>query len=99
MIATPPAKKISKEQLRAATLHNAEGYFKDCDIRDKNHKLHLSILLVNHAESTVKIVFNTMDGYKEMLGAIWGATEKYILLKGGSFIPVGAVAYVAVNDF
>lgn len=98
MIITPQeVKRISKEELGSISFKNSVGYFTDCELRDRNRKLHLSILLADHAEANVKIVFNTIDGYKEVNTSIWGATEKYILLKGGSFIPVEAVAYVALE--
>jgi hypothetical protein len=89
-------KKINIAQLRNMTFCNSVGYFTDCELRDRHHKLHLSILLADHANSNVKIVFNTIDGYRELCTSVWGATEKYILIKGGSFIPVGSVAWISV---
>lgn len=98
MITTTPTevKKISREQLRSVIFQNSVGYFTDCELRDQNRKLHLSILLANHADADVRIVFNTIDGYRELRAAIWGATEKFVLVKGGSFIPVECVAYVSL---
>jgi hypothetical protein len=45
-----------------------------------------------------KIVFNTIEGYREVKAAVWGATTKYILLTGGSFIPVESVASVSLEQ-
>lgn len=90
-------KKIGKEQLDSVTFQNATGIFPDLDVRDRNRKFHFSMLMANHNDALVKIVFNTLDGYKELCAAIWGATEKYILLKGGCFIPVESVAYVSLS--
>ena len=90
-------KKIGKEQLGSVTFQNATGYFPESEIRDRNRKFYFSMLMANHNEALVKIVFNTLDGYKELCAAIWGATEKYILLKGGCFIPVESIAYVSLN--
>ena len=95
-IATHEIKKISIAQLRNMTFCNSVGYFTGCELRERQRKLHLSILLADHADSNVKIVFNTIDGYRELNTSVWGATEKYILIKGGSFIPVQSVAWVAL---
>ena len=88
-------RKISIAQLRNMTFCNSVGYFTDCELRDRHRTLHLSILLAGQAGADLKIVFNTVDGYRELNSAVWGATEKYILIKGGSFIPVESVAWIS----
>ena len=88
-------KKISIAQLRNMTFCNSVGYFTDCELRDRHRTLHLSILLAGHSGADVKIVFNTINGYRELNSSVWGATEKYILIKGGSFIPVESVAWIS----
>jgi len=90
-------KIISKAELSEVRFKNTPGHFSTEELRASQSKLHLSILLPDYAESIVKIVFNTVDGYKEVKTSIWGATEKYILLTGGNFIPVEAVASVSLD--
>ncbi len=90
-------KKISVEQLRSVTFCNSVGGFTDGEQRENNRNLQLSILMANQAGGNLKIVFNTVNGYRELSAAIWGTSEKHILVKGGSFIPVEAVAYVYLD--
>lgn len=90
-------KLISKEELRSVNFKAASGNPSHDELRDRRRKLQLSVLLADQAEAMVKIVFNTIDGYHEVKTAIWGATEKYILLTGGSFIPMESVACVSLD--
>ena len=92
-----PIQKIYKEEIKDIVFKSSVGYFTDCELRDRHRKLHLSILLVNYREAIVKIIFNTVEGYKELTTSIWGATEKHILLTGGTFIPVESVAWVSLD--
>lgn len=91
-------RNISKEELRNIGFRNYLGFFTDAEQREQYRRLHLSILLSDYAEATVKIVFNSIDGYRQVKTAIWGATEKYIILTGGSYIPVEAVASVSLDQ-
>ena len=90
-------RKINKDQLKQCTFTRAIGYSTNCEKREQSRKLHLSMLLSGIHENNVRIVFNTIDGYKEVLAGIWGATEKFILLQGGPFIPVDSVVYVTLE--
>ena len=90
-------KKISTAQLRYVTFCNSIGGFTNHEQRESNRNLQLSILMANQAGCNIKIVFNTVNGYCELNAAIWGTTEKHILVKGGNFIPVESVAYVYLD--
>jgi ABC-type enterochelin transport system permease subunit len=91
-------KKINKEELRDVSFKNSDGSFSMENLRDRQRKLQLCILLTEHAAGMAKIVFNTIEGYREVKAAVWGATTKYILLTGGSFIPVESVASVSLEQ-
>lgn len=52
----------------------------------------------NNFESRAKIVFNTLDGYKEIFSTVWATTEKFILLKGGNHIPLEAIIHVELES-
>ena len=90
-------KKISKAQLKTCTFTKSHGFSTDCDQRERNRKLHLSMLLIKSPESNIKIVFNTLEGYGEVLTKIWGATEEFVLLKNGRDIPFEAIACVSLE--
>ncbi len=92
------AKEINKEELRDVRFKSSGNSFSMEELRDQQRKLQLSILLSEHAAGMAKIVFNTIDGYREVKAAIWGATTRYILLSGGAFIPVESVASLSLEQ-
>lgn len=67
------------------------------EVRELNRKLYLAMLLGNNFQNKVKIVFNTIDGLREVMTTVWAATETYIILKSGVFIPVRAIADVELE--
>ena len=49
------------------------------------------MLMGNHYYDNVRILFNTEDGEREVVSRIWARTDKFVVLKGGMFIPIGSV--------
>ena len=92
---TPQIAPISAEELRAVYFKNTPGFLTDSELKERQSKLHMSVLLQHHAGMIVKIIFNTLDGYKEIKASVWGATEKYIILSSGNFIPTESVAQIS----
>ncbi len=92
-----PVKRINRLQLRDITFQSADDYLADDNTRERQRQLHLSILLSRQPGGLAKIVFNTTEGYREILGIVWGSTDKHLLLQGGTFIPVEAIAGVNLN--
>ena len=90
-------KRISAAQLSNITFCNSVSGYTDNELRERNRALHLSTVMGCYAKSSVKLVISTVDGYKELSAAIWGSTEKHILINGGNFIPVEAVAWVSAE--
>ncbi len=72
-------------------------HFTDYELRERNRRLYLAMLMGNNFHSKVRVIFNTVEGYKEIFTTIWATTEKFILLKGGTFIPLEAIAYVELD--
>ncbi|MCS6934020.1 MAG: hypothetical protein NZM35_02570 [Chitinophagales bacterium] len=91
-------KKIEKEQLKDCDFRKPVYHFTDYELRERNRRLFLAMLLGNNFQSKVKIVFNTVDGYREVFTTVWATTEKFILLKGGNYIPIDAIAYVSIDN-
>ena len=60
-------------------------------IKSRDQKLYMAMLMGNNYNENVRIVFNTEDGECELVTRIWARTDKYVVLKGGTFIPIGAV--------
>ncbi|MFN8286836.1 MAG: hypothetical protein U0V74_08805 [Chitinophagales bacterium] len=90
-------KKIEKEQLKECQFKKPVYHFTDYELRERNRRLYLAMLMGNNFHSKVRVIFNTVEGYKEVFTTIWATTEKFILLKGGNFIPLEAIAYVELD--
>ncbi len=94
---TARIQKIEKEQLKECAFKSPVNHFTDHEIRERNRRLYLAMLMGNNFHSKVKIVFNTIEGYKEVFSTVWATTEKFILLKGGNYIPIESIAYVEID--
>ena len=94
----PKIQKIEKEQLKECAFKKPAYESSEHDLSERNKNLYLAMLMGNNYESKVKIVFNTLDGYREILTTVWATTEKFILLKGGSHIPLEAIALVELDN-
>ena len=90
-------KRINVTQLNSITFSDSECHYTEVELRERNRTLHLSTLLGSYTRSCVKLVISTVEGYKELRTAIWGTTEKHILINGGSSIPVESVAWVSAE--
>ncbi len=90
-------KKIEKEQLKECQFRKPVYHFTDYELRERNRRLYLAMLMGNNFHSKVRVIFNTVEGYKEVFTTIWATTEKFILLKGGNFIPLEAIAHVELD--
>lgn len=90
-------KTIEKEQLKYCAFRKPVYKHSDFEIRERNRRLYLAMLMGNNFHSKVKIIFNTLEGYKEVLTTVWATTEKFILLKGGLFIPIESIAHVEIE--
>lgn len=89
--------KIEKENLKECTFRKPQYHYTDHEIRERNRRLFLAMLMGNNFRSKVRIVFNTLEGYKEVFTTVWATTEKFILLKGGAFIPIESIAHVELE--
>jgi uncharacterized protein (UPF0248 family) len=52
------------------------------------------MMLGNMDHYKVKISFNTLDGIKEVFTTIWATTDRFIVLKGGRYIPINSIIEV-----
>lgn len=93
----PCPQKIEKEQLKECTFKKPANRSTEHEVRERNRRLYLAMLMGNNFESKAKIIFNTLEGYKEVFTTVWATTEKFILLKGGTHIPIEAIAHVELE--
>lgn len=97
MNATKRIRKVDKDQLKECAFEKPVVAHSDYELAERNRRLYLAMLMGNNFESKVKIVFNTAEGYCEIQTVIWATTEKYVLLKGGSCIPLEAISKVEMD--
>ncbi len=90
-------RKIQRYELKNCTFSKMRDKLSGNQLSLQNRHAHLSMLLKEGDESQVKIVFNTSDGYREVISSIWGSTEKYLFLHGGDFVPLDSVAEVTLK--
>lgn len=88
---------IEKEQLKKCAFSKPNEKFTDYEVRERNRSLYLAMLMGNNFSSHARIVFSTVDGYKEVYSTIWATTERYILLKGGNVIPLEAITSIELE--
>ena len=85
------AMKIEQTELLKVVFKKEDTMYIQEEIKSRDQKLYMAKLMGNNHYDNVRIVFNTEDGELEIVSRIWARTDKYVVLKGGMFIPIGAV--------
>ncbi|MBP6516053.1 MAG: hypothetical protein KA242_03315 [Chitinophagales bacterium] len=83
---------IEKETIDTLTFCEAKLGTKEVESITK--KLFDAMMLGNMDHYKVKISFNTLDGVKEVFTTIWATTDRFIVLKGGRYIPINSIIEV-----
>ena len=85
---------VSKESI--ASLHFPSNEVLDSELAIKNrHKdLERATTLGNIEHSKIKIVFEDSEGLKQVETTIWATTDRFIVLKGGRYIPINSIIEV-----
>ena len=91
------AKRIDQEGLFDIIFKSIEMMFTQERLKSRDQKLYMAMLIGNHYQNNVRILFNTEDGETEIESRIWARTDKYIVLKGGMFIPINAVIDIILD--
>ncbi len=60
-------------------------------IARRNHILYDAMILGNNYHTKVKIIFQCAQGIFQVETTVWSATEDFILLKGGVYLPVKCI--------
>jgi hypothetical protein len=63
----------------------------------KDQKLYMAMLMGNNYYNNVRIIFNTEEGESEIVSRIWARTDKFIVLRGGVFIPINSVIDIILD--
>ena len=92
------ARKINQEELLKVVFKKGGQMYIQESIKSRDQKLYMAMLMGNNHYENVRILFNTEDGEKELVSRIWARTDKYIVLKGGMFIPIGSVIDIFLDE-
>jgi hypothetical protein len=90
------ARKIDQQDLLKVVFKN-EGTMYIEQTKSRDQKLYMAMLMGNHYYDNVRILFNTEDGQRELVSRIWARTDKFVVLKGGMFIPINAVIDIFID--
>jgi hypothetical protein len=91
------AKRIDRQELLTVIFKNEGTMYAQEQLRSRDQKLYTAMLMGNHYENNVRIIFNTEDGENEVLSRVWATTDKYVVLKGGMFIPIKSIIDVLLE--
>jgi len=91
------ARKIDKQELLKVVFKNEETMYIQEQVKSRDQKLYMAMLMGNHYYDNVRILFDTEEGEREITSRIWARTDKFVVLKGGMFIPIGAVIDIFID--
>jgi hypothetical protein len=91
------ALKIEQQDLLKVIFKNEKTMHIQEQLKSKDQKVYMAMLMGNHYHDNVRILFDTEDGEREIVSRIWARTDKFVVLKGGMFIPLGAVIDIFID--
>jgi uncharacterized protein (UPF0248 family) len=89
--------KIIKEEIRFLHFPEEDVLFSMEDKQTRNQNLKHAISLGNLEHEKIKIIFQDIGGVKEAETTIWGITDRDVILKQGTIIPIHRI--VQINLF
>ena len=89
--------KIEKEFITNYTFTDGQSNISAEQQKQNSKKLFRAMLLGNGFHNKVKILFTTTQGLRMVETTVWAYTERFVMLKGGVFIPVESVVEVVLD--
>lgn len=89
--ATTQVKFIEKEQIKFLQFPKDDVLYQMKDKVNRILSLRRALALGNLEHEKVKIIFVDNEGFKKVETTIWGFTDKEVILKQGTIIPVARV--------
>ncbi|QKX07641.1 hypothetical protein HN014_15915 [Aquimarina sp. TRL1] len=86
---------IEKEQIKFLKFPKKEVLNKRKDQIDRILELQRAMVLGNIEHQKVKIVFVDDNGIKRVETTIWGITDKEVILKGSTIIPLKRIIRIS----
>ena len=91
MMITTVIKEIEKEMVSNLKFPNKEVLNSKIARINRNISLKRASILGNIDRTKMKIIFKDNNGIKKVTATVWAHTEKYIILKGSSLIPLNRI--------
>jgi hypothetical protein len=91
------ARILQQEQLLTVAFKNDNNLYVQEQIKMKDQKLYMAMLMGNNYYNNVRIIFNTEEGESEIISRVWARTDKFIVLRGGVFIPINSVIDIILD--
>ena len=85
---------LSKDDLAQVEFENIFQKSTQIELNSLLRRLFQAMIIGNNNKSTVKLFFNTKEGYRYTESTIWSKTNNSIMLKGGKHIPIGSICNV-----
>ncbi|TCI84679.1 hypothetical protein [Tenacibaculum sp. M341] len=89
------AQNVEKEQIKFFKFPKKEVLNMKKDQINRSIDLRRALYLGNLERQKVKIVFADENGYKRVETTIWGVTDKSVILKQSTLIPLQRIVSVA----
>jgi hypothetical protein len=90
------AQLIDKETIRDLKFVKHEVLTSEEAVLHRKRELERATAIGNAHQGKIKLIFETMDGLKEVETTVWSTSDNYISLKGGVNIPVNAIKEVFI---
>lgn len=88
------ARQIKKEIVPQLIFPHDEVLINKEDLVNRNLLLKRASVLGNIDHTKMKIVFKDNEGIKKVHTTVWGVTDKYVILKGASLLPLHRIIKV-----
>ncbi|MFI5171734.1 MAG: hypothetical protein ACHQFW_05050 [Chitinophagales bacterium] len=88
--------KIEKEFIPGLSLHYHEVLDLPEQVLYRKLLLQKAMILGNTHHTKVKLVFSSDQGIFQVETTVWAATDDFVLLKGGVYLPVGSIMDVII---
>jgi hypothetical protein len=91
-----PAKRVEKEELKDVVPAKEKKSLSPAERQHRLDKLKTAMVLGNSYKSKCNIVFEDINGLKNVETTIWMANDMHIVLKGGIILPISCIRDVII---
>ncbi len=89
-------RKIEKETIANLLFPKSEVLNSRFEIDDRNEDLSKALVLGNIEHQKVRIVFEDVEGRKEVETTIWGVTSSEVILKQHVVLPINRIVKIEI---